>query len=166
MGSARTWFAASVALYAVVWAWSWSRLPERVPTHFDAGGEPDDWSSRAAALGISGLLGFGTALLFLAIVWAVPRVGVQFVNVPNPQYWKRPENLARMRVLAVEDLWWLGAWTMLLLAAVVWLVVRAATAEDPALGLWPLVLVVGYLVAVLGRVAWTYTRRYAVPPPG
>ncbi|MGY2064605.1 DUF1648 domain-containing protein [Blastococcus sp. SYSU DS0619] len=166
MGGPRTWFAASTVLYAAVWAWSWSRLPERVPIHFGAGGEPDDWTSRTAALWFTALLGLGMVAVFAGSVWLVRRAGPGLINVPNPQYWKRPENLGRLRGLIVADLWLFGAWTMLLLTAVDWLVVRAATAADPALGPWPLVLVGGYLVVVLGRVMWSYTRRYAVPPSG
>ncbi|MGY1914726.1 DUF1648 domain-containing protein [Blastococcus sp. SYSU DS0973] len=166
MGRPRTWFAASAVLYAAVWAWSWTRLPERVPTHFAAGGEPDDWSSRAAALWFSGLLGLGMVLLFAGLVQLVRRAPAAMVDVPHPEYWKRPENLGRLREIAVADLWLLGAWTLLLLTAVDWLVVRAATAEDPALGPWPLLLVGGYLVVVLGRVVWMVTRRYAVPENG
>ncbi|WP_347059289.1 DUF1648 domain-containing protein [Blastococcus sp. HT6-30] len=166
MGRPRTWFAACAVLYAAVWAWSWTRLPERVPTHFGGGGQPDDWSSRAAALWFSGLLGLGMVLLFAGLVQLVRRAPAAMVDAPRPEYWKRPENLGRLRKIAVADLWLLGAWTLLLLTAVDWLVVRAATAEDPALGPWPLLLVGGYLVGVLGRVVWMVTRRYPVPENG
>ncbi|TYP86125.1 DUF1648 domain-containing protein [Blastococcus xanthinilyticus] len=166
MGSPRAWFTVAAGLYVAVWAWSWTRLPERVPVHFGAGGEPDDWSSRGAALLTTGLLGLGTALLFVGCVRLVRRTRGEWLNVPNPRYWKHPENLARLRELAAGDLWLFGAWTVLLLAGVDWLIVRAATAEDPGLGWWPLALVAGYLAGVVGRTVWMYRRRYAVPEDG
>jgi uncharacterized membrane protein len=163
MRSARGVFLAGVALYALVWAWSWTRLPERVPTHFGIGGEPDDWSSRGTALWTTGLIGLGTALVFVGTVALVRRTRPDVVNVPHPDYWKRPDNLPRMRALVAEDLWLFGAWTLLLLTGIDWLIVRAATAEDPGLGPWPMVLVGGYLAGVAARIAWMYRRRYAVP---
>lgn len=49
--SARSWFLASVLVYAVVVGWAWSALPEGpVPLHFGADGTPDRFGSRDEAL--------------------------------------------------------------------------------------------------------------------
>lgn len=156
-------FAAAAAACAAAWLWSWYRLPERVPVHFDGGGSPDAWSSRAGALWTAALLGLGTALVFAGTVWLTRRISVGLINTPHPRYWKRPENVPRLRELMVEDLWLIGAWTMLLLAAVQLLIVREAGQAEPRLDGWAVAVVVGYVVVVLGQIVWMYTRRYAVP---
>jgi hypothetical protein len=106
------------------------------------------------------------AALFLGLVALVRRASPELINVPHPGYWKRPEHLARLRELMAEDMWLLGAWTLLLVAGVQLLIVRAAGLPEPRLDGWAVVVVGGYLVAVLGRVVWMGTRRYAVPPSG
>ncbi|MCF6745929.1 DUF1648 domain-containing protein [Blastococcus sp. KM273128] len=166
MGSGRSWFLAAAAACAAAWGWSLARLPERVPVHFGGAGEPDRWAGRAEALWTSGLLALGTALLFAGLVGLVGRVPAHSLNVPNPDYWKRPEHLPRLRALVAEDLWWIGAWTLLLFAAVQVLLVRAAQLPDPRLDGWAYAVLGLYLLAVLGRVGWMLTRRFAVPEPG
>ncbi|MGY2002034.1 DUF1648 domain-containing protein [Blastococcus sp. SYSU DS1024] len=161
---ARSWFATAAALYAAVWVWSWTRLPERVPVHFGAAGDPDAWADRPTALVATALLGLGVVAVFAGAVRLVRRTRPELIDVPNGEYWKRPENVGRLRGLIAADLWSLGAWTLLLLCAIDWLIVRAATADDPSLGPWPLVLVGGYLLGVAARLVWMFTRRYAVPP--
>ena len=100
-----------------------------MPVHFSGGGAPDSWSSRAAALWTFGLLGVGTGLLFMGLVW-------------------------------------FGAWTLLLLAVVRVLVVRAAGMEEPRLGPEGFGAIGMYLLVVVARTAWALTRRYAVPTDG
>ncbi|MCA0144665.1 DUF1648 domain-containing protein [Blastococcus sp. LR1] len=163
MGRARMGFVGAGVLFAAVWLWSLGRLPERVPTHFGGSGEADAWSSRAVALGTFGVIGLGTAALFAGLVWFVGRVPAEHVNVPHPEYWKQPEHLDRLRRLLAEDMWWLGASTLLLLAAVQLLLVRAAALEEPRLGPWAVVALGTYLLVLGGRLAWMFTRRYAVP---
>jgi uncharacterized membrane protein len=163
---ARAVFLVAAATCAAVWLWSAPRLPERVPVHFSGGGSPDSWSSRAAALWTFGLLGVGTGLLFVGLVWFVGRVPAQQINVPRPDYWKQPEHLGRMRRLLAEDMLWLGAWTLLLLAVVQVLVVRAAGMAEPRLGPEGFAAIGIYLLVVVARTAWALTRRYAVPTDG
>jgi uncharacterized membrane protein len=163
---ARRWFAAAGAVYAAVWLWSWGALPERVATHFTGSGRPDAWSSRPVALAVTAVLGAGTALVFVALVRLVRGARVGWINVPHPGYWKQPANLGRLRALMAEDVWLLGAWTLLLLAAVQALVVRAARLPEPRLDGWALGVVGLYLAVVVARAVWSHTRRYAVPGLG
>lgn len=163
MGTAPRWFAASGVLYAAVWAWSLGQLPARVPIHFGGSGEPDEWTSRPAALWTFGLVGLGIALLFAGLAWLMGRVGAEHINVPHPEYWKRPEHLGTLRRLMTEDMWLFGTWTLLLLAAVLALVVRAAGLPEPRLDEWAVAVVGLYLLVVAGHIGWLLTRRYAVP---
>ena len=159
----RGWFLAAAAACAAAWTWSAVRLPERVPVHFGGGGAPDSWSSRTGALWTTAALGIGIALLFAGLAQLLRRLPADALNVPHPGYWKRPERVDRLRELLAEDMRWIGAATLLLLAAVQVLVVRAAGMADPRLDWWTVAVVVLHVGVVAGRVVWMSTRRYAVP---
>ncbi|RZU34359.1 DUF1648 domain-containing protein [Blastococcus saxobsidens] len=166
MGSARRWFAGAGVLFAAAWVWALRRLPERVPIHFGGSGEVDAWSSRTAALVTFAALGLGAAALFVGLVRFLARIPAEHITVPHPEHWKRPEHLARLRRLLAEDMWWFGAATLLLLAAVQVLVVRTAGMADPGLGPEGPVAIGVYSIVVIARAVWMVTRRYAVPRPG
>lgn len=166
MGSAQRWFAGAGVLFAAAWVWALVRLPERVAIHFGGSGEADAWSSRTAALVTFAGLGLGTAVLFGGLVRFLGRIPAEHIDVPHPEHWKRPEHLPRLRQLLAEDMWWFGTSTLLLLAAVQVLVVRAAAMDEPRLGPWGPAAVGLYLLAVVARIVWMVTRRYAVPRPG
>jgi uncharacterized membrane protein len=51
----------------------WNRLPDRVPTHFNLAGSPDDWSGKSILLFLPGALGIGVYLLMLAIPFLDPK---------------------------------------------------------------------------------------------
>lgn len=164
MRSPRVLFLAAFLADVAAWGWSWARLPARVPTHFGVGGEVDDWSSRSTALWVEAGLGLGTVALFAGLVWLVGRTPPTWVNVPHPQYWKQPEHLPTLRRLVQDDLWLLGAWTLLLIAVLQVLVVSAAGMARPDIDPGAAIATAVYVAGVLGRVVWMYARRYAVPP--
>jgi len=120
-------------------------------------------TSRAAWLAASAGIGAGTAATFLGLVRLARHPDRPWSDVPNPSYGKQPEHVDELRRLLTEDLWLVGASTLLLLAAVDALVVPAARRPDPPLGPWALVLTVGWTAAALARVVWMYARRCAVP---
>lgn len=71
-------FVAVVALF-------WFAAPVRVPSHFNAAGEIDDWSSRAGTIAALAPAGVGAPIL-LGIRWPWAKWhGV--LNVPNKEYW-------------------------------------------------------------------------------
>ncbi|HCW06593.1 MAG TPA: hypothetical protein DGG95_04415 [Cytophagales bacterium] len=45
----------------------WSGLPNRVPTHFDISGRPNDWSDRSFLLWFPALMGLGNYILMLVL---------------------------------------------------------------------------------------------------
>jgi uncharacterized membrane protein len=159
---ARGWFLGATALYTAVWIWSYGRLPERVPIHFGGSGDPDRWSSRAGALWTTALLGLGMVLLFAGLAWLLRRVPPQSIDVPSADFWRRPENVGRLRDLVAADVWLLAASTLVLLTAVQFLVVRAAAMAEPRLDAWAVVVVALYLVGVVLGVLLRL-RRYAGP---
>lgn len=69
----------------------WLHLPDRVATHFNASGVPDNWSSRnMATLLMLGLqLGFPT--LMNALIPMISRLPTSMFNLPHREYWLAPE---------------------------------------------------------------------------
>lgn len=68
----------------------WNSAPSRVPSHFDAAGHPNAWSSRdeffLLQVGVTLLI----AALFIGIPWLVRSVPVNLINLPNRSYWLAP----------------------------------------------------------------------------
>ena len=158
--------AVAVLGWLIVLAWQTQVLPDRVPTHFGAGGEPDGWSSRAGALAIS-------ALLPLLVVLPIPLTSMlvvrapELINAPNKDWWTATgPRLRRFERLVREDLWLITALTLALLVAVqVGMTVAAGSAD----GRLPQELMFGGLalfgiglVAVLARMLTG--GRYAEQP--
>lgn len=155
-----------VAVWLGVLAWQATVLPERVPTHFGSGGEPDGWSSKSGALAFSvlGPLLFALPLPLMSLMvlrWP------SSINVPNKQWWTASgARLRRFERLLREDLWLITALTLaLLVAGQVGIVMAARSGTDQMPG-WALpgalvVFIVG-LGAVLARMF--VGGRYAEQP--
>lgn len=92
----RRWLAPLLALLMLVaTALAWERVPERIPTHWNAAGEPDAFGSRLTLL-VLPISAFALWLTFVVLARAGPR----------------RENVER-----VQETWWLIANVALLLLA-------------------------------------------------
>lgn len=70
----RKWLSpALVALMAVAALAFWSELPERIPTHYDFSGRPDDWMPKWPGALLFPALGLGVWLLLLGLRAIDPR---------------------------------------------------------------------------------------------
>ena len=69
----------------------WSSAPGRVPSHFDAAGHPNAWSSRDEFF----VMQVGVTLLIAALFVAIPALlkftPAGLINLPNKSYWLAPE---------------------------------------------------------------------------
>lgn len=114
----RTVLVLATAAWLATLVWLVVTLPERVPTHWSAGGTPDGWSSKAFAIGFLALL--PVVLFFpmvrlsrLALVWP------DGVNVPHKEWWlDRPRRLVRFERLLREDLMVMVGLTLLLVVGI------------------------------------------------
>ena len=66
--------------------WFWIAAPDQVPSHFDASGQADDWSSKVETLAILVPLGVGISILF-SIRWIWEKLPAAIINIPNKDYW-------------------------------------------------------------------------------
>ena len=77
--------------YTVYWAYS--RLPERIPTHFDLTGQPDGFGSRTSIIVLAALTWI-INLAFYAFIRCLPRMkrNPRFINIPHKEeFLKLPE---------------------------------------------------------------------------
>jgi hypothetical protein len=120
---------------------AWASLPERVPVHFGASGQPDRWGSKGEFLWLP-LLSLG---LYAGLTWAGRKA--RHFNYP----WEVTEaNAERQYGMAKTLTAALKAETMWLFGVITWQSVRVAWGEAEGLGEWfiPVVLVVGAATVV------------------
>lgn len=106
----------------------WPSLPERIPTHFDASGTPDDWGSR----------------YMLLVLVAIPIVAhfafgylVRVPHIYNYPTKVTAENAERLYRLGRGLVYWLRLELVLLFGFICWGTVRVALGQTEGLGPWP-----------------------------
>lgn len=75
--------------------WHYTRLPERVATHFNLQGEANGWSSRQTHFFLQAGLAAGLGLLFGSMRRILEKVPDSLINIPHRDYWLAPERRAR-----------------------------------------------------------------------
>ncbi|MBN2358843.1 MAG: DUF1648 domain-containing protein [Deltaproteobacteria bacterium] len=86
-----------------------SRLPERVAVHFGGDGSPNGWSTRSCFWLVYGALLVGSALLWIAIPFALRATPARSLNLPHREYWLAPERRERTLRFLRDWTWWFGA---------------------------------------------------------
>lgn len=155
----------SLMVGAVVTAASWFVLPDRVPLHFGVS-EADQWGSRTEAVVFFALVIGGLGLLFWGLAVAVPRVPEALLNLPerDKAWWlATAERRIELNRMVREDLYAIGAATMIFFFAVEGLIIGVADDAEPSLGPWFYVMLSVYMVGVLGYTGYMVAVRYRAP---
>ncbi len=158
-------FLVACLLHAAVVAVLAAVLPDQVPLHFGADLQADRAGSRTELLLAAAGTGVLLAALFGGLARWSHRMPLQSVNVPHAGHWKTPEHEGELRRRVRTDLLTIGATTLVFLAAMFSLVGRAAVVGT-GLSVWAVVLLGGFLTAVLGWCVWLTTHRYRPPATG
>jgi uncharacterized membrane protein len=133
-------------------------LPEKVASHFDAEGVPNDWSTKKEFVWLAGGT-FAGLTLFLCAMPIIVRIAPRsLINLPNKDYWLSPEQRnATFRFLTTWMLWF-AALTLWLLAIVFHSAMVANLQQQPRLiSLWW--MLGGFLVAV-SAMLFVLLRRF------
>lgn len=83
-----------------------SGLPERMATHFGAGGQADGWGSRGDYVRFMMVFGLVFPLLVPAICYAARYLPDRLWNIPHRDYWFAPERRREtLAYLFAHSLW-------------------------------------------------------------
>ncbi|HSZ16503.1 MAG TPA: DUF1648 domain-containing protein [Terracidiphilus sp.] len=135
------------ALAVLVWM-TWdalqgvNRLPDRVPTHFDASGTPNAWGSPAGML----LLPVLAAALYL-----VMSIVVRFPDAFHYPVRVTAQNIARLQTVTLNMVAWLKMELTCLFAVLQWAFIQAARSGNGHL--FPMILPV-FIVVIFGTIGW------------
>jgi hypothetical protein len=136
---------ALVALFWLTWSalYSQNRLPDRVPTHFNAAGAPNAWGSPDGMILMPAV---ATALyLLMSVVSRFPESFHYPVRTT-------PQNIARLQTVTLNMVLWLKVEIVCLFALLQWVWIRAARSGDGHL--FPMILPF-FIVAVFGTIGWS-----------
>jgi uncharacterized membrane protein len=155
-----------VAAVSIVRTWTiLGALPERVASHFDAGGIPTGWMPRTGFLALqAGILAL-MVLVFVLLPRTVAWLPVGLVNLPHRDHWlapeRRPETMATIEV-------WMGALGLLVVVSIAIFEELAVQANLPGgTGRLSMIPFWATLFAVLAAAtAWTvrFGRLWRVRP--
>jgi uncharacterized membrane protein len=146
----------------VTTAWAAVTLPDRVASSFDASGAARGWTTRSGYLALD--IGMSAVLMLgMPMLSRLANGSGAGVNIPNREYWFRPENRFLLKRLLTGDLVFIACVTGLLLTWLTVSVVVANRQPEPSLGASSMLVVGAYVLVILARVVWMYVRRYAVP---
>ncbi len=168
MARLQVWlFALACALYAVATVWASVALPAGpIPSHWSTLGPStaDGWSSRTGTLGFMAGMGVFVAGTFIVILALFRYDSLPGLNIPNKEYWTRPENVAEARRRATGDLAGFGAATMVLMLDMVVSIVVASHDPQGRSPAWSGVVFGVWLVYAIAWTVWVATKRWAIPP--
>lgn len=157
------WIAANVILVGVILVFS-RQLPDPVAIHFNLSGAADNSISRTSHLVFSLLMGCGIPGLIVGVSFALKNGSPDLLNVPNPEYWRSPENFPRACRLLLRSVLWLSTGLCLWFAAFNFLLVSAnmiTPARLPRLGF--VALLGGLFLFLAGWIISLY-QSFRVPP--
>ena len=69
----------------------WSSAPSVVPSHFDAAGRPNAWTSRDGFFALQVGVTLGIGVLFIGMTRLLKSIPLSLINLPNKRYWLAPE---------------------------------------------------------------------------
>jgi len=140
------------------------QLPARIASHFDANGAADGWSSKSSFLFLMVTVGIGIPSLLSALLYAVRFLPAKFLNVPNPEYWRKPENYRKACDFLLVSSWWFGSAFLLWQTAFSRMIVAANQVSPPHLDSSRVVLLsVPLLLFSLGWAALIVLRFSKIP---
>ncbi|HSD55304.1 MAG TPA: DUF1648 domain-containing protein [Burkholderiales bacterium] len=134
-------------------------LPERIPTHFGAGGVPDAWMTRGGYTAFMLVFAVGLPIVIAWAIGGLPRAFPNQVNLPNRDHWLAPERREASLAFLGRHACWLGCMMVLMAAGVHVLLLRASASTPPRLEERPFIaLLVAFVAALLAWIVAIYKR--------
>jgi uncharacterized membrane protein len=132
--------------------WWYGKLPDVVPSHFDAEGNPDGEITKSAYYLLIGLVHAITAFGFPLLILGMKRMPVSLINIPNKDYWLAPERRDQTLQVSNAMLLLVGIFTMVLIACLFQLSAKVAIGTRDNINPEFFGCLVAYLILVFGVV--------------
>ena len=87
-------------------------LPDRVASHFGAGGEADGWTSKRNFTVLLGAVQMLMVSTFLGIIFLLEKAPASLINIPNREYWLAPPQRQQTLAILTSRLLWMGNATL------------------------------------------------------
>lgn len=142
---------------------TYSKLPEKVASHFNTAGQADGWMSRQAHTGFLEGTAVGLTALMIGAFSCVRFLPTSLINLPHREYWLAPERRAETSDAMLQAGLWLATFLTLFLLGLALLVVDANRLQPPHLGNGVWWLAGGFLLIVSGWIT-TLLRRFSRAP--
>lgn len=125
-------------------------VPDRVATHFGPSGVPDQWMSKGAFLGFMVFFPIGISLFMLLISRNLHRFGPNSLNVPNADYWRKPENFPTACLIMERWMERMCQWLIVFLGSMNGLIAFANRGSQVQLPMIPFFVLLGvFLLGVI-----------------
>jgi uncharacterized membrane protein len=121
-------------------------LPKEVASHFGPGGQPDDWTSKEALIGVYGVILTLVTILLLLVGLLLPKLPASMINLPNKKYWLAPERKAETCSTVSRYSFWFADATILLLIACMEITFRYNLGHMRHPNTWFPALIIAYVV--------------------
>ena len=152
----------ALAAATVALAYFYPQLPPVVASHFNAAGVANSWQSKEVFAGMFCFVYMLFATVNLVLPHLIMSMPAQLINLPNKGYWLAPERRLSTAHLIGDQLAWLGAAQIVLLAFVGQLAINAnLPGSDGRLGpaaIWFVAAFLVFMVFWLVRFYRTFGR--------
>ena len=146
-----------IAIFAALSLWFAVTAPETVPSHFDASGRADDWSSKWSVLVLLVPLGLGiSVLLSIRGIWT--RMPLASINAPHKEYWFERSDESYFYDCLMEFMR-INAGALALLFSTILISMFTVAAGPDNSGPVPLLIPTAGFLIVVGASVWLLFRR-------
>lgn len=136
--------------------WYWGQLPDRVATHFNLQGVPDDWMSKTNATIVMSAFQVGMPFFLIAVTLLASRLPASMVNIPHREYWLHPDRHASTMFYVQSFMNWIAVCFSLFAMAINHLVFKANRDGSRLDSVWFGSLLTVFLVTIFVWVAMLY----------
>jgi uncharacterized membrane protein len=142
----------------------WPQLPEKVASHFDAGGQADGWMTKTSFIALTLLLQAGLSALMLGLGRIIGALPNSLINIPNKEYWLAEERRSETLDEMIWMMDWIAAGTSVFLFVILYLTFDANVGEEKELNstvTW--IVTVAFSVGLIGFCIVRTMKYYRVP---
>lgn len=136
-----------------------SDLPPRLATHFDGSGKANGWMTRQQHGALMLIFGLAIPAFILGLIWLMRMLPSNLLNVPNPEYWRAPENYPKACAIMLTWAQWLALGELIWMTLLNRQIVLANHIKPPHLAAaetW--ILASGFILMIGASILWLMWR--------